>query len=221
MSIAVDFEASVAEAAYIANISTRDVNRVVDEDILPQGLLVIKESRKFNALACALASFYFKEEEQLTKSARQRVIFSFTDRCKGFDNYSNFLSLTVPIRNTEWEVDLKTFKVELGEYASQVKQRMDILVEVESMISSNQDILAGEPVFKGTRVPVRTIAAWLQAGIPSDIIKESYPSVTDQMLRLAPIYVETNPRRGRPAKFEEINPDWKLKSSSTVELKKA
>jgi uncharacterized protein (DUF433 family) len=221
MAITADFEASVAEAAYIANISARDVNRVVDEDIIPRDLFAIKEGRKFQALACALASFYFKEEDQLTKTARQRVIFSFTDRCKNFENYAKYLSLSVPIRNIEWEVDLKTFKVELGEYASQVKQRMQLLAEAESMVSSNQEVLAGEPVFNGTRVPVRTIAAWLEAEIPSEKIKESYPSVTDTMLRLAPIYVETNPRRGRPSKFGEINPAWKLKSSSTVKLKKS
>jgi uncharacterized protein (DUF433 family) len=221
MAIAADFEASVSEAAYIANISARDVNRVVDEDIIPRELFVIEEGRRFNALACALASFYFKEEDLLTKVARQRVIFLFTERCKSFENYAKFLSLSVPIRNTEWEVDLKTFKVELGEYASQVKQRMRLLAEAESMVSLNQDVLAGEPVFNGTRVPVRTIAAWLEADISSEKIKESYPSVTDNMLRIAPIYVETNPRRGRPAKFGEINPAWKLKSSSTVKLKKS
>jgi uncharacterized protein (DUF433 family) len=182
---------------------------------------LIKEGRRFNALACALASFYFKEEDLLTKVARQRVIYLFTDRCKSFENYAKFLTLSVPIRNTEWEVDLKTFKVELGEYASQVKQRMQLLAEAESMVSLNQDVLAGEPVFNGTRVPVRTIAAWLESGIPSEKIKESYPSITDKMLSLAPIYAETNPRRGRPAKFGEINPAWKLKSSSTVKIKKA
>ena len=221
MTIAADFEVSVAEAAYIANISARDVNRVVDEDIIPRDLFAIKEGRRFQALACALASFYFKEEDQLTKAARQRVIFSFTDRCKRFDNYAKFLSLSVPIRNTEWEVDLKTFKVELGEYASQVKQRMQLLAEAESMVSTSEDILAGEPVFSGTRVPVRTIAAWLDANISSETILESYPSVTQKMLRLAPIYVETNPRRGRPAKFAETNSAWKLKSTSTVKLKKS
>ena len=60
-----------------------------------------------------------------------------------------------------------------------------ILAEAESMVRSNQDVLAGEPVFNGTRVPVRTIAAWLEADIPSEKIKESYPSVSDTMLRLA------------------------------------
>jgi len=102
-----------------------------------------------------------------------------------------------------------------------VKQRMQLLLEADSMISSNQDILAGEPVFRGTRVPVRTIAGWIEAGISNETIMESYPAITLKMLSLAPIYVETNPRKGRPLKFGEINPAWKLKRSSTIKLKKS
>ena len=215
------FEASVAEAAYIADISDRDVNRVVDEAILPLELFAATRGRRFPALACVLASFYFREEEHLTKRARQHVIWSFMDRCSKLDNYAKFLSLSMTIKKSEWEIDMDTLKVKLADYASGAQQRIRAVIAAESMVTTDMDVLAGEPVFKGTRIPVRTISAWMDADVSSEKIRDAYPAVTDDMLRITPIYVVTNPRRGRPPKFGELNTEWNLKSTSRVKLKRA
>lgn len=45
---------------------------------------------------------------------------------------------------------------------------------VASVIQSDPDILGGTPVFAGTRVPVRTLLDYLQAGEPLD----DFPTVT-------------------------------------------
>lgn len=58
-----------------------------------------------------------------------------------------------------------------------------------SVIHSDPEILGGTPVFVGTRVPVRTLLDYLEAGDPLDEFLEDFPSVTrDQTvatLRLA------------------------------------
>lgn len=70
----------------------------------------------------------------------------------------------------------------------------------------------------GTRVPVRTVAALLAKGASPEHVSEQFPSLTDEMLRAAPLWAKTHPAKGRPRKFGEINPDWKLKSTETVKL---
>ena len=48
----------------------------------------------------------------------------------------------------------------------------------DSPISRDPDILAGTPVFAGTRVPVRTLIEYLEAGDPLHEFLYDYPTVT-------------------------------------------
>ncbi len=58
-----------------------------------------------------------------------------------------------------------------------------------SVIHRDPDILGGTPVFIGTRVPVRALLDYLEAGDPLDEFLEDFPSVTREQavgaLRLA------------------------------------
>ena len=47
-----------------------------------------------------------------------------------------------------------------------------------SVVHSDPDILGGTPVFVGTRVPVRNLLDYLQAGDSLDQFLEDFPSVT-------------------------------------------
>jgi len=46
------------------------------------------------------------------------------------------------------------------------------------IVHRDPDILGGTPVFVGTRVPVRTLLDYLEAGDSLDEFLESFPSVT-------------------------------------------
>ena len=50
--------------------------------------------------------------------------------------------------------------------------------EIDSVVHSDPDILAGTPVFKGTRVPVRNLIDYLEAGDSLDLFLDAFPSVT-------------------------------------------
>ena len=66
------------------------------------------------------------------------------------------------------------------------------------LVVSDPEILSGDPVFRGTRVPVHLIAAMLgQSSTEADILK-AYPRITTEMVRLAPVYAQAYPIRGRP-----------------------
>jgi uncharacterized protein (DUF433 family) len=47
-----------------------------------------------------------------------------------------------------------------------------------NVIHSDPDILGGTPVFVGTRVPMKTLLDYLEAGEPLDEFLDHFPSVT-------------------------------------------
>ena len=47
----------------------------------------------------------------------------------------------------------------------------------KKLITRSKDILGGTPVFKGTRVPVRALFDYLQAGRSLDEFLDDFPSV--------------------------------------------
>ena len=49
------------------------------------------------------------------------------------------------------------------------------------LITVNPNILGGAPVFKGTRVPVRTLFKYLERGYSLEEFLECFPSVTKDM----------------------------------------
>jgi uncharacterized protein (DUF433 family) len=53
--------------------------------------------------------------------------------------------------------------------------------------------MGGEPVFRGTRVPVHMIAKLVAQGSTQAELLESYPRVTAEMIRLAPVYAAACP----------------------------
>jgi uncharacterized protein (DUF433 family) len=68
----------------------------------------------------------------------------------------------------------------------------------QSIIYSDPDILSGEPVFRGTRVPVRALFDYLEHSTLEEFFK-GYPQVTQEMvsevLKLAAQKISAKPRR--------------------------
>ena len=52
----------------------RDVHRVIDEHILPEGLYDVRGARSFRSDACVFIAFYFEAANRLTSEERQRAI---------------------------------------------------------------------------------------------------------------------------------------------------
>ncbi|MGB7729710.1 MAG: DUF433 domain-containing protein, partial [Candidatus Acidiferrum sp.] len=50
-----------------------------------------------------------------------------------------------------------------------------------NVIIKDRDILGGEPVFRGTRVPFRVLIDYLGGGDTLDQFLEQYPSVTREL----------------------------------------
>ena len=67
-----------------------------------------------------------------------------------------------------------------------------------TLVQSDPEIMAGAPVFRGTRVPVYLIAEMIEQETPIDEILDGYPSLTREMVEYAEIYATGHPRHGRP-----------------------
>ena len=97
-------------------------------------------------------------------------------------------------------VSIGYLKLDLREPRREVSARIRELRRATRMVVSDPEILGGTPVFRKTCIPVHHIAYQLQQGAPVDGLRESYPRLTDDMIRLAPIYSAAHPPRGRPRK---------------------
>ena len=75
--------------------------------------------------------------------------------------------------------------------AGHVQARSDKIYEVKGSMSkttfleSSRDVLGGTPVFKGTRVPVKTLIDYLQGGDTLDDFLRDFPTVKRGQARKA------------------------------------
>ena len=53
-------------------------------------------------------------------------------------------------------------------------------MELKELISTDPEILGGQPVFKGTRVPIETLFDHLEAGVSLEEFLEDFPTVTKE-----------------------------------------
>ena len=59
----------------------------------------------------------------------------------------------------------------------------DVLVSVKQpVVHSDPEILGGTPVFVGTRVPVRNLIDYLEAGDDLDLFLDDFPAVTREQV---------------------------------------
>jgi len=94
--------------------------------------------------------------------------------------------------------------VDVGEARKQVDRGVRDLEAAEAVVAKDKATLGGEPVFKGTRIPVYGIAAMLDAGETAEELLSGYPKLTERLLELARIWAAAHPRRGRPKSLSDL-----------------
>lgn len=88
--------------------------------------------------------------------------------------------------------------IDLREPRRELAASLRALRRIRALVASDPDILGGDPVFRGTRIPVHLIATLLEQGSTEADIREAYPRLTAEMVQLAPSYAAAYPLRGRP-----------------------
>ncbi|WP_094462918.1 DUF433 domain-containing protein [Pannonibacter phragmitetus] len=182
-----------SEAAVVARVSLRDVNRVIDEHILPEGSVSLENGRRVFEAACFLISFYFESAGRLTSEERLLTIKAAGHRLERLreEGWPALLEEDWTMRDGFLTIDLLPFIKATGE-------RLEDLAAARENVTVSQEILGGTPVIRGTRVPVHDVAASLKAGQTMERVLEAWPSLDAEKVRLAAIYAQANPLRGRP-----------------------
>ncbi len=76
----------------------------------------------------------------------------------------------------------------------------------DRFLEINPDRQGGEPVVRGTRIPVRGLAKQLEAGVSMEELEQDYDHLEPEAFEFALLWAKANPRRGRPAKAETVSP---------------
>ncbi|MGE5505076.1 MAG: DUF433 domain-containing protein [Actinomycetota bacterium] len=182
-----------AEAAVVASVSVRDVNRAIDEKIIPDRFYSLGDGRRVRLTACPLMGFYFRAASALTAEERLRLIGRVSDRLAD--------RLPAGWRNTDWTVRDGFLTVDFTDFVAEADDRSARLAAAREMVVEDPAILGGTPVIRGTRIPVYDVVASVVAGLPRERILAAYPSLDDATLDLAALYAEATPVRGRPRRF--------------------
>ena len=177
---------TTTEAAVVAGVSLPQINRVIDEQILPEGWYSISPTRTVRTDACLFISFYFETADRLTAAARLKTIRNAFVHGGAWEDWKHYT------------VKDHLLTVRFFELWTKVDRRLRTLAAAEHMVVEDPEILGGTPVIRGTRVPVHNIAAVVEAGTPMERILQSYPSLTQSQVELAPVYAKAVPLRGRP-----------------------
>lgn len=220
------------EVAYVSSATEAEVNRLVDEDLLPEVFLKTRSRREYDLLGTALTLCINRLTKKiLTKTARRvalrqwaesdyEKVWYIAQSSKEAASSEHFvLALWPQGSNSKGEevVDEQEVKV-VVDLTSEIKKvllRFRSLHEASSVVISDPSVMGGMPVFKGTRLPVETVLASIDAGEPFATLKEHYPFLTEEMIDLARVYLDTHPRRGRPRKATE-RPGWTKVKSETA-----
>lgn len=181
------------EAAVVARVSLRDVNRVIDERILPDTLVSVDNGRHVLAAACSLIAFYFESAKRLTSEERLFAIRAAEPRLRHWNR-----AATKALLKADWIVRDDFLTIDLRPFFERSIERLERLDAARELVTISDDIMGGTPVIGGTRIPVHDVAAAMASGVSVKKLLEDYPSLTPAKLELAALYADANPLRGRP-----------------------
>lgn len=180
---ATEVVATVNEAAFVAGVSRHAVNQAIDRREIRSWSLKRSTDRPGRAVG-GPELIYLRLQMHLSPKGKKEV-------------YRQIVGLAIEAMPPVIEFP-GALKLDLRDTLANVQHKLEELARIKSQVEENPEIRGGEPVFRGTRIPVYMIADFLLAGIPTEELLEDYPSLTEESLEIAAQYTQLYPRRGRP-----------------------
>lgn len=88
--------------------------------------------------------------------------------------------------------------VECTAFRQKVAQNLSAFRWGRRRIVSNPEVMGGEPVFRGTRIPLQHVASLFRKGVPEKEIAEDFPALSTRDLAYARLFSRLGDRPGRP-----------------------
>ena len=98
----------------------------------------------------------------------------------------------------EGSVSIGPMEVRIAMEVRKVEERLAQIELARAFVTSDPEVRAGEPIIRGTRIPVYMLADLAAQGADTEELLEDYPSLTAESLEAALLYARMYPRRGRP-----------------------
>jgi uncharacterized protein (DUF433 family) len=171
------------EAAVLTRMSVKAVNNAIDKKAIPTvaGKRAGHATRLLDLHALMSLALERRLADRFVPELRREV----------FDALATAPRNRLILDGGFLTIDLREPRRELATSLRTLRRARDVVV-------SDPDIMGGDPVFRGTRIPVHLIAALRGKGSTEADLLEGYPRLTVEMVRLAPIYAVAYPLRGRP-----------------------
>jgi uncharacterized protein (DUF433 family) len=171
------------EAAVLTGLSLKAVNNAIDKQTV-SAVPSEEGGRLLDARALVSLSIERRLSDRIAPELRRKVFDALADAPRDVVSLEGGL-----------------IKIDLRQPRREIAASMRDLRRARRMVVTDPEILGGDPVFRGTRVPVHLVAELLRQGSkPAELI-ESYPRLTADTIQLAPIYAAAYPLRGPKRKL--------------------
>ena len=173
---------TVNEAAFAAGVSVKSVNQAIDREHVQPRALRRAGDRAARGLDASDA-VYLAVRPVLAQTLWSKLYRAI--RGKPLSELPRRLELGLVVLDMERVID-------------EVEARLRLLRRMRERIEADPEVRGGEPVFRGTRIPVYAIARKLELGATAEELREDYPRLGEEDFALAARYATLYPRRGRP-----------------------
>lgn len=171
------------EAAVLTGLPLKAVNNAIDKKTVSAvaGEDAGRPTRLLDARALVSLSLERRLADRIAPELRRKVFDALVESPR------NVVSLEGGL-----------LKIDLREPRRELATSLRELRRARRLVISDPEIMGGDPVFRGTRVPVHLIAELVAQGATAAELLGGYPRLASEMIRLAPVYAAAYPLRGRP-----------------------
>lgn len=206
--------ASGRTVAFVGEGTEIEVNRLVDDELLPGRFCwKTKDRREFDLLGAAAAlRLNRKFKDLLTKQARRDLLehldaeylVKLRKALRPETDISGDLIAADPLTGTKYIIEFKDLSLNVTREINEVSSRILLIAAAEDSITVDPEIMGGIPVFRGSRLPIETAIASMDAGVTLDDMIGDYPFLDADRVELARLYLRLHPRSGRPRKTSRL-----------------
>lgn len=194
MLLAIGESLSASEASSVTGVPLKHVNRIIDAGLLRNYAKSKGRTRSISLAGLIGLRLAYLTASTLTPAARQRII------AKALSGKNQAIVEDAPL-----QVDIRPILAD-------VEAGLNRLERARDAVSIQSDVMGGQPVFVGTRIPIYDVTEMLTGGDTREAIIAAFPQLSLEKLNAAADYALAYPKRGRPV----AKPEWRNGEAKTV-----
>lgn len=181
---------TIKEAAHLAGVAPRRIEKDCEEGIVPRRKSKLWMRKTMAAHVPMHAVAYARAMQSLDgikmEKKSKRLVWKFLRSSK-----------TTKFGSLELSPGLT---LHLEPLVTEVWDRTRVYLETRyEHLAVDPDILGGEPILKGTRITCQSVLGRIEGGETLGDLVEDYPEISKEAFEVALVYAKAHPPRGRPS----------------------